>query len=141
MLSPRWLSVMPIQSRKARPTRPMTAKPPIIEPSMDRATVGSSLSKAWGLVKIAMPTALMIMMKPMMVATQGMTTNQPVLPMSCRRFTEMARFGQIRTRPIKPPMTGIQPVTTLTPSRISQLIQKCWRRRRPLNENMALAKS
>ncbi|MNE89318.1 hypothetical protein D3C80_1867200 [compost metagenome] len=53
----------------------------------------------------------------------------------------MATLGQIIAIEIRTPISGIQLVTTLTPSRISQLIQKCWRRRRPLKENMALTKS
>ena len=48
---------------------------------------------------------------------------------------------QIMAMDSRAPRIGIQPSTTPAPSRISQLIQKCWRRRRPLNENMALAKS
>lgn len=81
------------------------------------------------------------MIVPTMTPTQGMTANQPLLPMSCRRLTVMATFGQISAIDSRTPRNGIQPVTTLAPNRISQLIQKCWRRRRPLKDSRAVLKS
>ncbi|MNT81093.1 hypothetical protein D3C72_2206500 [compost metagenome] len=90
---------------------------------------------------IARPKAATIMpMAPYQMA-QGMTTSQPGLPMSWKRLKPIARCGTRRIRPRMKLAFGMKLEMMPSTRRMAQLIQKCWRRRRPLKESMALLMS